>query len=132
MHSHNNLSEPLFLYIPYQATHAPLEAPDRTPVASRLGAALGAPDRTVVCVVGDGGLQMTIQELATVYQTQAKVKVLLLNNEFLGMVRQWQQLFFDKRYSSTEMINPDFQLLAFSLNIAVAIHPNGPKYLRNE
>ncbi len=77
-----------------------------------LGAALGAPDRTVVCVVGDGGLQMTIQELATIYQTQAKVKVLLLNNEFLGMVRQWQQLFFDKRYSSTEMINPDFQLLA--------------------
>ena len=77
-----------------------------------LGAALGAPDRTVVCVVGDGGLQMTIQELATIYQTKAKVKVLLLNNEFLGMVRQWQQLFFDKRYSSTEMINPDFQLLA--------------------
>tara|TARA_B100000575_G_scaffold294556_1_gene311482 strand:- start:5450 stop:7186 length:1737 start_codon:yes stop_codon:yes gene_type:complete len=77
-----------------------------------LGAALGAPDRTVVCVVGDGGLQMTIQELATIYQTQAKVKVLLLNNEFLGMVRQWQQLFFDKRYSSTEMINPNFQLLA--------------------
>ena len=77
-----------------------------------LGAALGAPDRTVVCVVGYGGLQMTIQELATIYQTQAKVKVLLLNNEFLGMVRQWQQLFFDKRYSSTEMINPDFQLLA--------------------
>lgn len=77
-----------------------------------LGAALGAPDRTVVCVVGDGGLQMTIQELATIHQTQAKVKVLLLNNEFLGMVRQWQQLFFDKRYSSTEMINPDFQQLA--------------------
>lgn len=77
-----------------------------------LGAALGAPDRTVVCVVGDGGLQMTIQELATIHQTQARVKVLLLNNEFLGMVRQWQQLFFDKRYSSTEMINPDFQQLA--------------------
>lgn len=77
-----------------------------------LGAALGVPDRTVVCVVGDGGLQMTIQELATIHQTQAKVKVLLLNNEFLGMVRQWQQLFFDKRYSSTEMINPDFQQLA--------------------
>ena len=55
---------------------------------------------------------MTIQELATIHQTQAKVKVLLLNNEFLGMVRQWQQLFFDKRYSSTEMINPDFQQLA--------------------
>lgn len=77
-----------------------------------LGAALGAPDRTVVAVIGDGGLQMTIQEFATIYQTRAKVKVLLLNNEFLGMVRQWQQLFFDKRYSSTEMINPDFQTIA--------------------
>jgi acetolactate synthase-1/2/3 large subunit len=77
-----------------------------------IGAALGAPDRTVVAVVGDGGLQMTIQELATIYQTKAKVKVLLLNNEFLGMVRQWQQLFFDRRYSSTELINPDFQQLA--------------------
>ncbi len=74
-----------------------------------LGAALGAPDRTVIAVVGDGGFQMTLQELATIYQTKAKVKVLLLNNEFLGMVRQWQQLFFDKRYSATEMINPDFQ-----------------------
>ncbi len=77
-----------------------------------LGAALGAPDRTVIAVVGDGGFQMTLQELATIYQTKAKVKVLLLNNEFLGMVRQWQQLFFDKRYSSTEMINPDFQTIA--------------------
>ena len=77
-----------------------------------IGAALGAPDRTVISIVGDGGLQMTIQELATIYQTKPKVKVLLLNNEFLGMVRQWQQLFFDKRYSSTEMINPDFQTLA--------------------
>lgn len=77
-----------------------------------LGAQLGAPDRTVIAVVGDGGLQMTIQELATIYQTGAKVKVLLLNNEFLGMVRQWQQLFFDKRYSATVMVNPDFQKLA--------------------
>jgi acetolactate synthase-1/2/3 large subunit len=76
-----------------------------------IGAQLGAPDRTVIAVIGDGGFQMTIQELATIYQTKAKVKVLLLNNEFLGMVRQWQQLFFDKRYSSTEMINPDFQTI---------------------
>lgn len=76
-----------------------------------LGAKLGAPDRTVIAVIGDGGFQMTIQELATIYQTKAKVKVLLLNNEFLGMVRQWQQLFFEKRYSSTEMINPDFQTI---------------------
>lgn len=77
-----------------------------------LGAQLGAPDRTVICVVGDGGFQMTLQEMATIHQTGAKVKVLLLNNEFLGMVRQWQQLFFDKRYSSTIMQNPDFQMLA--------------------
>ena len=74
-----------------------------------LGAQLGAPERLVIAVVGDGGFQMTIQELATIYQTRAKVKVLLLNNEFLGMVRQWQQLFYDKRYSSTVMENPDFQ-----------------------
>lgn len=86
-----------------------------------LGAALGAPDRTVIAVVGDGGLQMTIQELATVYQTGAKLKVLLLNNEFLGMVRQWQQLFFDRRYSHTEMINPDFQLLAQGFRIPTAL-----------
>tara|TARA_R110000868_G_scaffold37111_14_gene131647 strand:+ start:62369 stop:64108 length:1740 start_codon:yes stop_codon:yes gene_type:complete len=77
-----------------------------------LGAQLGAPNRTVICVVGDGGFQMTLQEMATIHQTGAKVKVLLLNNEFLGMVRQWQQLFFDKRYSSTIMENPNFQALA--------------------
>lgn len=76
-----------------------------------IGAQLGSPDRTVIAVIGDGGFQMTIQELATIYQTKAKVKVLLLNNEFLGMVRQWQQMFFEKRYSSTEMINPDFQTI---------------------
>lgn len=85
-----------------------------------IGAALGAPDRTVVAVVGDGGLQMTLQELATIYQTKAKLKVLLLNNEFLGMVRQWQQLFFEKRYSSTELINPDFQQLAKGFYIPTA------------
>lgn len=76
-----------------------------------IGAQLGSPERTVIAVIGDGGFQMTIQELATIYQTKAKVKILLLNNEFLGMVRQWQQLFFEKRYSSTEMINPDFQAI---------------------
>ena len=77
-----------------------------------MGAAMGAPDREVIAIVGDGGFQMTLQELGTIYQTKIKLKVLLLNNEFLGMVRQWQQLFFDKRYSSTEMINPDFQTIA--------------------
>lgn len=73
-----------------------------------LGAQVGCPDKTVVLAVGDGGLQMTIQELTTLAQENAKVKILLLNNNYLGMVRQWQQLFFDRRYSSTPMFNPDF------------------------
>ena len=77
-----------------------------------LGAKMGAPEREVVAIIGDGGYQMTIQELGTIFQTQAAVKIVVLNNEFLGMVRQWQQLFFDKRYASTEMINPDFVAIA--------------------
>ena len=77
-----------------------------------LGAKMGAPQREVVAVIGDGGYQMTIQELGTIFQTQAAVKIVVLNNDFLGMVRQWQQLFFDKRYASTEMVNPDFVTIA--------------------
>lgn len=77
-----------------------------------LGAKLGEPDREVIAVIGDGGFQMTIQELGTIFQTQAAVKIIVLNNSFLGMVRQWQQLFFDKRYSSTELVNPDFIKIA--------------------
>lgn len=77
-----------------------------------MGAQLGAPDRPVCLFVGDGGFQMTIQELGTIFQTEIPVKIVLLNNNFLGMVRQWQELFFDKRYASTELINPDFQLIA--------------------
>lgn len=77
-----------------------------------MGAKLGAPDRPVCLFVGDGGFQMTIQELGTIFQTEIPVKIVLLNNNFLGMVRQWQELFFDKRYASTELINPDFQLIA--------------------
>ena len=73
-----------------------------------LGCKIGAPDREVIAVIGDGGFQMTIQELGTIFQTQAAVKIIILNNDFLGMVRQWQQLFFDKRYASTELVNPDF------------------------
>jgi acetolactate synthase-1/2/3 large subunit len=73
-----------------------------------MGAQLGVPDRTVVGVVGDGGFQMTIQELGTIAQNKLPVKIMLLNNNFLGMVRQWQQLFFEKRYSFTELHNPDF------------------------
>lgn len=77
-----------------------------------MGAKLGAPDRPVCVFVGDGGFQMTIQELGTIFQTKIPVKIVLLNNNFLGMVRQWQELFFDKRYASTELINPDFQAIA--------------------
>ena len=77
-----------------------------------IGAKLGAPDREVVLFAGDGGLQMTIQELGTIFQSHVAVKIVLLNNSFLGMVRQWQELFYDRRYSFTEMINPDFGLIA--------------------
>jgi acetolactate synthase-1/2/3 large subunit len=78
---------------------------------------MAAPDRQVVAVIGDGGYQMTIQELGTFFQTKVPVKIVVLNNEFLGMVRQWQQLFFDKRYASTEMMNPDFIKIAEGYSI---------------
>ncbi|MEN8775553.1 MAG: biosynthetic-type acetolactate synthase large subunit [Polaribacter sp.] len=77
-----------------------------------IGAKMAAPEREVISISGDGGYQMTIQELGTIFQQKAAVKVVVLNNEFLGMVRQWQQLFFDKRYASTEMTNPDFVAIA--------------------
>ena len=77
-----------------------------------IGAKMSAPDREVVSISGDGGYQMTIQELGTIFQQKAAVKVVVLNNDFLGMVRQWQQLFFDKRYASTEMVNPNFVAIA--------------------
>ena len=77
-----------------------------------IGAKMAAPDREVVAIIGDGGFQMNIQELGTIFQQKAAVKVVVLNNGFLGMVRQWQQLFFDRRYASTEMTNPDFVAIA--------------------
>jgi acetolactate synthase-1/2/3 large subunit len=77
-----------------------------------IGAKFGAPDRTVVAVIGDGGFQMTIQELGTIMQSKINVKILILNNEFLGMVRQWQQLFHDKRYSFVDITSPDFVMVA--------------------
>jgi acetolactate synthase-1/2/3 large subunit len=85
-----------------------------------IGAKMGAPEREVVAFIGDGGYQMTCQELGTILQTGAAVKIVVLNNEFLGMVRQWQQLFFDKRYASTTMINPDFIKLAEAYDIKAA------------
>ena len=80
-------------------------------IPASLGAQLGAKDRTVCCFVGDGGFQMTLQELGTIVQNKLPVKIILLNNNFLGMVRQWQQLFFEKRYSFTELQNPDFIMI---------------------
>ncbi len=77
-----------------------------------IGAKLAMPDRPVCLFVGDGGFQMTIQELGTIYQSEVPVKIVLLNNNFLGMVRQWQELFFDHRYAHTSLINPDFQTIA--------------------
>ena len=77
-----------------------------------IGAKMATPNREVVAVIGDGGYQMTIQELGTIFQTKTAVKIVVLNNDFLGMVRQWQQLFFDKRYASTVMTNPDFVAIA--------------------
>ncbi len=73
-----------------------------------IGAKLGKPEKQVVAFLGDGGFQMTIQELGTIFQYKIPVKIIILNNDFLGMVRQWQDMFFEKRYASTEMVNPDF------------------------
>lgn len=91
-----------------------------------IGAKMGAPERQVVAVIGDGGYQMTIQELGTIFQTNVPVKIVVLNNDFLGMVRQWQQLFFDKRYASTEMTNPDF------ITIAKGYHIEAKKVTKRE
>ena len=77
-----------------------------------IGAKIGAPHREVCLFVGDGGLQMTLQELGTIFQSQVGVKIILMNNGYLGMVRQWQELFYDRRYSFTELTNPNFELIA--------------------
>jgi acetolactate synthase-1/2/3 large subunit len=83
-----------------------------------MGAKVGKPEKVVFAMVGDGGFQMTIQELGTISQYNIGVKVIVLNNNFLGMVRQWQQLFFEKRYSFTEMKNPDFVGIAKAYGLA--------------
>lgn len=103
-------------YFDYKKTRTQVTSGGLGTMGFALPAALGAQlhdyDRQVICVAGDGGIQMTIQELGTIMQTKAPVKVVLLNNNYLGMVRQWQQLFFDKRYSFTELDNPDFIKIA--------------------
>ncbi len=83
-----------------------------------IGAKIGAPERTVCFFTGDGGIQMTIQELGVILQYGIDVKIIILNNNFLGMVRQWQKLFFSERYSETPMTNPDFNLIATAYGIA--------------
>ena len=91
-----------------------------------IGAKYGAPDREVCIFVGDGGLQMTIQEFGTIMEYNVPVKVILLNNNFLGMVRQWQEMFFEERYSETRMHNPDF------IKIADAYGIKGRKVVKRE
>jgi len=83
-----------------------------------IGAKLGCPDKQVITFLGDGGFQMTVQELGTILQYNIPVKIIILNNNFLGMVRQWQDMFFDKRYASTELTNPDFVMIAKAFKIA--------------
>jgi acetolactate synthase-1/2/3 large subunit len=82
-----------------------------------IGAKLGCPDRQVITFLGDGGFQMTIQELGTILQYHVPVKIIILNNDYLGMVRQWQDMFFDKRYASTELVNPDFVMISKAYGI---------------
>jgi acetolactate synthase-1/2/3 large subunit len=82
-----------------------------------IGAKFGCPESEVVAFIGDGGIQMTVQELGTILQYKLAVKIIVLNNSFLGMVRQWQDMFFSKRYASTEMENPDFVKIAEAYKI---------------
>ena len=82
-----------------------------------IGAKQGAPERPVVAIIGDGGYQMTIQELGVIFQHNLGIKIVVLNNDHLGMVRQWQELFFDRRYASTIMTNPDFVKIAEGYHI---------------
>ena len=86
-------------------------------IPAAMGAKIGAPERTVCMFSGDGGFQMTIQELGTIMQEQIGVKMIILNNHFLGMVRQWQEMFFEERYSFTNMLNPDFVAIAKAYRI---------------
>jgi acetolactate synthase-1/2/3 large subunit len=83
-----------------------------------IGAKFGAQERDVVAIIGDGGFQMTLQELGTIMQTGVNVKIIILNNHFLGMVRQWQELFNERRYSFVDIQSPDFVRVASGYGIA--------------
>jgi acetolactate synthase-1/2/3 large subunit len=87
-------------------------------IPAAMGAKLAKPDKTVIGIVGDGGVQMNIQELGTIMQSKIDVKIIILNNQFLGMVRQWQELYFEKRYASTEITSPNYQMLSAAYGIA--------------
>jgi acetolactate synthase-1/2/3 large subunit len=91
-----------------------------------IGAKFGAPERQVVAIMGDGGAQMNIQELGTIMQFKPNVKILILNNNFLGMVRQWQELFHEKRYSFTDIQSPDF------VQVAKGYHIDGKQISKRE
>ena len=91
-----------------------------------MGAKMGAPERPVVAIIGDGGFQMTLQELGTIMQNDINVKIIILNNQFLGMVRQWQELFNERRYSFTDIQSPDYVALAKAYKIS------GQKILQRE
>ena len=82
-----------------------------------LGAKIANPEKQVIAIMGDGGFQMNLQELATVVQEKLPLKIMVLNNSFLGMVRQWQEMFFDRRYAQTKMNNPDFVTVAASFGL---------------
>ena len=82
-----------------------------------IGAKVGCPKETVWCVAGDGGFQMTIQELATIAQENIAIKIAIINNGYLGMVRQWQELFYERRYVDTKLWNPDFVQIAAAYDI---------------
>jgi acetolactate synthase-1/2/3 large subunit len=83
-----------------------------------IGVKVGRPEDTVWCVAGDGGLQMTIQELATMVQERLAIKIAVMNNGYLGMVRQWQELFYERRYVATPLMNPDFLKIADAYGIS--------------
>jgi len=83
-----------------------------------MGAQFGAPDKTIIMVAGDGGFQMTLQELGTIAYNRLPIKMIVLNNNYLGMVRQWQELFFDERYSATPISSPNYPILASAYGIA--------------
>lgn len=86
-------------------------------IPAAIGATFGRPDRTVCAIMGDGGLQMTMQELGTIMEQKAPVKMVLMNNNYLGNVRQWQAMFFNRRYSFTPMMNPDYMQIAAAYGI---------------